>query len=184
MIEFIFGAAGSGKTYAMVEEIRAELARDPEGPALIWLLPEQATFPAETALLAAPGPVGATRVHVLSFKSLALRVREHQGAPDKPLLSAVGRLFLLSRVYARAAPALAVFPREMRRGDLEHLTALLAELAGRVRRTRNMQYPTMPATIEPTSTPIRAASAAPPSPNASSLMKSDIVKPMPPRQET
>jgi ATP-dependent helicase/nuclease subunit B len=128
VIEFIFGAAGSGKTYAMVEEIRAELARDPEGPALIWLLPEQATFQAETALLAAPGPVGATRVHVLSFKSLALRVREHQGAPDKPLLSAVGRLFLLSRVYARAAPALAVFPREMRRGDLEHLTALLAEL--------------------------------------------------------
>ncbi|HAK94898.1 MAG TPA: hypothetical protein DCM87_07800 [Planctomycetes bacterium] len=128
MIAFILGGAGSGKTHAIIEEIRAELARAPDGPPLIWLLPEQATFQAETALLAGPGPAGATRVHVVSFRSLADRVWDHHGLPRKPLLTAAGRLLILTRVHARVGAGLTAFPGDMRRGELGSVAALLAEL--------------------------------------------------------
>jgi ATP-dependent helicase/nuclease subunit B len=51
---FLIGPAGSGKTFRCLAEIRAALARSPDGPPLVLLAPKQATFQLERQLLAGP----------------------------------------------------------------------------------------------------------------------------------
>ncbi len=51
-LRFIYGRTGTGKTRRCLDEVAAELARRPEGPPLVVLVPEQATFQTEQALLA------------------------------------------------------------------------------------------------------------------------------------
>lgn len=53
-LQFVIGRAGSGKTGFCLEEIRKRLKDDPEGPPLVLLVPEQATFQAERRSLRPP----------------------------------------------------------------------------------------------------------------------------------
>ncbi len=51
-LRFFLGAAGAGKTRACLDEICDELVKDPlSGKPLYFLVPEQATFQMERALL-------------------------------------------------------------------------------------------------------------------------------------
>ena len=53
-LRFVFGRAGTGKTRHCLDEVRARLAEAADGPPLIMLVPEQATFQTEYALLGKP----------------------------------------------------------------------------------------------------------------------------------
>lgn len=61
-VRFILAPAGAGKTECCIRELAAEIGRDPLGPPLLFLLPEQATFVHERQLAAAcPGAGSAGR---------------------------------------------------------------------------------------------------------------------------
>ncbi|NLC12174.1 MAG: hypothetical protein GX767_07995, partial [Firmicutes bacterium] len=78
-LRFILGPAGSGKTWTCLEEMRQELKKDPLGAPLLLLVPEQATFQMEYALLSDSELEGSVRAGVWSFKRLSWKILEEQG---------------------------------------------------------------------------------------------------------
>jgi ATP-dependent helicase/nuclease subunit B len=101
-VTFILGAAGTGKTWRCLHDIAAEAAADPEGPPLLLLVPEQATFQMERALLGLI-PGGATlRAQVMGFQRLAHRVAEAAGGASRPRVGERGREALLEIALRRA----------------------------------------------------------------------------------
>ena len=54
-VRFVVGRAGSGKTWRCLEAVRARLREDPVGGSrLLLLVPEQASFQMERALIETP----------------------------------------------------------------------------------------------------------------------------------
>ncbi|MDQ7793105.1 MAG: PD-(D/E)XK nuclease family protein [bacterium] len=126
-LRFILGRAGSGKTHTCREEIVRQLRQAPDGPPLLLLVPEQATFQAEGELAAAGG--GFLRAQVLGFRRLALRVLEEEGGAARPRLTEVGRLMALRALLHRHQGELRLFARAARRrGFVEQAARTLAEL--------------------------------------------------------
>lgn len=72
-IRFIYGRAGTGKTYFCLREIKEKI-NDGNSHPLILLVPEQFTFEAEKYLLETVEKDRKMRAQVLSFKTLANRV--------------------------------------------------------------------------------------------------------------
>lgn len=96
-VQFVIGRAGTGKTQFCVDALVAESRRDPLGPPLFWLMPEQATFMSEQRLLAAPEMAGSFRLRVLGFRRLCLFLAEELNLPLGPEISPTGRHLLLAR---------------------------------------------------------------------------------------
>ncbi|SMB97882.1 DNA helicase/exodeoxyribonuclease V, subunit B [Thermanaeromonas toyohensis ToBE] len=107
-LHFILGRAGSGKTRYCLQEIRKELLAAPQGPAIILLVPEQATFQMEKALVNLPGLQGSIRCQVLSFQRLAWRVSQEVGGAARPSLSDLAKHMLLRRLLKRRAKHLKI----------------------------------------------------------------------------
>ncbi|HEY8394635.1 MAG TPA: PD-(D/E)XK nuclease family protein [Thermaerobacter sp.] len=146
-LRFIVGRAGSGKTEYCLRAIADELARGGEGPALILLVPEQATFQMEQALLAAvagrTGRRGFARAQVLSFRRLAWHVLQETGGAARPAVSDLGKRMVLRALLARQAGSLRLFDRVADRpGFIERLATTMDELAayGHDARTLEEQF--------------------------------------------
>lgn len=124
-LRLLTGRSGSGKTRLILDEIRDRLKRDPEGPPLILLVPEQATFQAEYAMAATPGLGGFIRAQVLSFRRLAFRVMQETGGLAAVPINENGKAMLIHKALKRRREELKVF-----RGSASAtgLTAKLGEL--------------------------------------------------------
>ena len=128
-VRFLLGPAGSGKTFRCLAEIRAALARQPEGPPLILIAPKQATFQIERQLLAGAALAGFTRLQVLSFDRLAAFVFERLHVAPPRLLSPEGRLMVLRALLRRHDGELQLLGKSARRpGFALELGGQLAEL--------------------------------------------------------
>jgi ATP-dependent helicase/nuclease subunit B len=128
-VRFLLGPAGTGKTFRCLEEIRAELKRDPAGPPLLFLAPKQATFQIERQLLGDAALHGFTRLHIVSFERLASRTLAELGVPEPRLLSDDGRVMILRALLARHHAELKLFRASARLpGFAQQLSALLREL--------------------------------------------------------
>ncbi len=128
-IRFLLGPAGTGKTFRCLEEIRAELKRDPAGPPLLFLAPKQATFQIERQLLADDSLPGYTRLHILSFDRLADFLLTALGQPPPRLLNDEGRVMVLRALLARHHGQLQLFRASARLpGFALQLSGLLREL--------------------------------------------------------
>ncbi|MCR4400619.1 MAG: helicase-exonuclease AddAB subunit AddB, partial [Syntrophomonadaceae bacterium] len=108
-LRFILGVAGAGKTTRCLAEIQRRLREAPLGPCLLLLVPEQASFQAETALLGAAGIEGTFRAQVLSFHRLAWRVLQEAGGAGRIHLSEVGRHMVLRAAVEKRLDDLRVF---------------------------------------------------------------------------
>lgn len=129
-VRFIIGRAGTGKTYTCTREIAALLEREPLGPPLLFIVPEQATYQVERKMALLLGRRGYTRLRVLSFSRLALTILAETGGLCRPSLSSVGRCMLLSVVLQQCQGSLHVFERAARQpGFLLQLDTTLHELA-------------------------------------------------------
>lgn len=108
-MRFLLGPAGSGKTYACLEEIRRELIGDPGGPPLVLLAPKQATFQLERQLLDDDRLCGYTRLQILSFDRLADYVLRELAVRVPEFLSEEGRLMVLRALLSREKDGLAMY---------------------------------------------------------------------------
>lgn len=108
-LRLIIGRSGSGKTRRCLDEIRQRLKEAPEGPPLILLVPEQATFQAEYALAAGRDLAGFMRAQVLSFRRLAYRVMQETGGLAAVPINENGKAMLVHKALQRRREELKLF---------------------------------------------------------------------------
>ena len=126
---FLLGPAGSGKTFHCLAQIRAELARSPEGPLLLLIAPKQATAQLERQLLADNSLTGYTRLQILSFDRLAQFLLEEFSPAAPDWLDDEGRVMVLRALLAEKKSQLRVFHATARLpGFATRLSLLLREL--------------------------------------------------------
>ncbi len=114
-VRFIIGRAGSGKTWRCLEAIRARLREDAaRGPRLLLLVPEQASFQMERALIETPDLAGFTRCEVLSFQRLAYRIFAESGIDPRAAdqtIGLLGRLMVVRRLIRNEKSNLTILAR-------------------------------------------------------------------------
>ena len=124
-VRFIVGRAGSGKTYACLQAIRARSRENPiDGPRLILLVPEQAGLQMERAILV-PSESSASesdtqtahRAEVFSFQRLARRVLDFVGGPQRMALSEPARAMVLRHLLADHADQFQYYRRAAKSGS-------------------------------------------------------------------
>ena len=121
----LLGPAGSGKTHRCLAEARARLIDQADGPELLFIAPKQATFQLERQLLADERLGGYTRLRILSFERLALRILELCGVPVPSLLDEEGRLMVLRALLARNQSRLSVFHANARMTGFARQTSVI-----------------------------------------------------------
>jgi len=106
-VQFILGRGGTGKTSRCIKAIVDELLNDAGEQPLILLVPEQATYQAERAILSDERIAGYHRLHVLSFDRLQfLLTGKHTTGPA---LSRIGRQMIVHRILRENKSKLKVF---------------------------------------------------------------------------
>ncbi len=118
-VRFILGRSGTGKTRNCVSAIAGSLLQ-PSQQSLLLLVPEQATYQAQQAILNSPGITGYNRLQVLSFDHLVSQVL---GRKARPAISRLGRTMVIQRILRDCADRLTVF------GDSARLPGLGRRLA-------------------------------------------------------
>ena len=128
-LRLLLGRAGTGKTRLCMEEIQQKLSENPQGPSLLYIVPEQATFQSEYALATHPGIKGIIRAQVLSFPRLAFKVRQEIGGGKGVYIDDTGKTMLLRKVLARCRQDLQIFKHSGEEtGALENLVELFNEM--------------------------------------------------------
>jgi ATP-dependent helicase/nuclease subunit B len=123
-IRFILGTSGSGKTRWCVDAIAAALREGGTEP-LVFLVPEQATFQAERAILSCAGISGYSRLQVLSFNRLQFRLCRGGMRSE---LTPLGRQMLVRQALSSCAGSLQVL------GPSVATAGMVAALANLIRR--------------------------------------------------
>ena len=105
-VQFILGRSGTGKTSRCIGAIAEALLEDSEQP-LIFLVPEQATYQAERAVLSDERIAGFHRLHILSFDRLQFLLLGKSTA--RPQISATGRQMIVHKILRDVQADLRVF---------------------------------------------------------------------------
>lgn len=127
-LTLVYGPAGSGKTRYCRERIVSLLQREPLGPPVIYLVPEETTFAFEYALMTRYGLPGTMRLWVTGFRRLARRVLTERGWGKGS--DPYSRFLLVYRLLRRLQPHLTYF-RSVAASSVfaEKISYLLAELS-------------------------------------------------------
>ena len=96
-VQFILGRSGSGKTSYCIKSVADALLAPDDNKPLILLVPEQATYQAERAILNDKNVTGYSRLHVLSFDRLQFLLSGKNIA--KPVVSRIGRQMIIQKQY-------------------------------------------------------------------------------------
>jgi ATP-dependent helicase/nuclease subunit B len=94
-VRFILGRSGTGKTSYCTKAI-TDAVLAPGEQSLILLVPEQATYQAERAILSDESIAGYHRLHVLSFDRLAFLLAGRKTA--RPALSRIGQQMIIHKL--------------------------------------------------------------------------------------
>ncbi len=105
-VQFILGRSGTGKTSHCVRSI-VDALREPSDRPLLFLVPEQATYQAERAILSDPRVRGFHRLHILSFDRLQFLLLGKN--TTKPAVSRIGRQMLVHKILRDNLDKLRIF---------------------------------------------------------------------------
>ena len=97
MLKFIYGRAGSGKSYNIINRITCDAKA---GKKAILLVPEQFTFQSERALLSALGDSAGTDVSVLSFTRMYDEITRRVGGRIANNITDSDRVILMNRALS------------------------------------------------------------------------------------
>jgi ATP-dependent helicase/nuclease subunit B len=106
-VQFILGRSGTGKTSHCIRAIADALATGSDSQQLILLVPEQATYQAERAILSDKTVAGYHRLHVLSFARLQFLLSGKNTA--KPAVTRIGQQMIIQRILRDNKNKLKVF---------------------------------------------------------------------------
>ncbi|UCC22603.1 MAG: exodeoxyribonuclease V subunit gamma [Planctomycetota bacterium] len=106
-VQFILGRSGAGKTSYCIRGVVDALVDSRDERSLLLLVPEQATYQAERAILADRRVGGYHRLHVLSFSRLQFLLLGKNTAA--PRLSRLGRQMVIQRILREQKDKLKVF---------------------------------------------------------------------------
>jgi len=95
-VQFILGRSGTGKTSYCIKAIVDALSGTVDSQPLILLVPEQATYQAERAILSDKTVAGYHRLHVLSFARLQFLLSGKNTA--KPAVTRIGQQMIIQRI--------------------------------------------------------------------------------------
>jgi ATP-dependent helicase/nuclease subunit B len=127
-LQFYIGKTGTGKTASILDEIRTKLAESPEGPSIIYIVPDQMTFQAELELINTPGLGGMIRTQVFSFSRLAWRILQETGGAGRRHLSNVGVNMVIRKILEEKKDELTTFKRSSdKQGFIAQLSNMLKE---------------------------------------------------------
>ncbi|MBI6874141.1 helicase-exonuclease AddAB subunit AddB [Clostridium aciditolerans] len=107
-LRFIFGRAGSGKSYYCLNDIKKKVEEGCSHP-LVLLVPEQFSFQAEKNLIKTVGEEGMLKAQVLSFKRMAYTVCSEVGGLSRQHINSSGRSMLLYKIMSENKDKLKVF---------------------------------------------------------------------------
>ena len=125
-VQFVLGRSGTGKTSYCVRSIADALQEASEQP-LLFLVPEQATYQAERAILSDPRVGGYHRLHILSFDRLQLLLLGRHTA--RPAISRIGREMLVHKVLRDTKDKLRIFgPSALLPGFARQMAGMVSEL--------------------------------------------------------
>ena len=96
-LHFLFGRAGTGKTTRCCQDICRYISEDPDAHAIL-LVPDQATYRAETKLAETFPAGGFTRVDVCGFSRLGYRLRQELREEQDDALSPLVQQIILRRL--------------------------------------------------------------------------------------
>ena len=125
MLKLYIGPAGSGKTAAAMDEIRARVLRRQPGSLLI--VPEQYSHEAERELCLRCGDTMSRYAEVFSFSGLARRVLSEQGGAAVPVLDKGGRLLCMSLALSGVGERLRAYRAARRRPEFPALMLSAAD---------------------------------------------------------
>ena len=121
MLKLVLGAAGSGKTSLITNEIREKVSLRQSG--IIMLVPEQYSFEAERELCFVCGERLSLYAEVLSFSRLAVRVFQETGTGGRLPLDKGGRLLCMSLALSQISSRLKLYSAARNKAELQ--TSLL-----------------------------------------------------------
>ena len=125
-VQFILGRSGTGKTSYCINSIVNALT-EPGEQQLILLVPEQATYQAERAILGDDRIAGYNRLHVLSFDRLQFLLSGKNTA--RPAISRIGRQMIVHRLLRDNKSKLKIFDSSASRPGLaQQMAQTIAEL--------------------------------------------------------
>ena len=129
-LRFVTGRAGTGKTTVMEREIAAELERNPLGPAVIMIVPDQMSYSMELSLSVNFGLNGLIRAQVSTFKRLAWRVLQETGGITRKEVDGFGYRMLVRSVLEENREELKLFRQAAnKRGFTEKIGDLMKEFS-------------------------------------------------------
>ncbi|WP_286231230.1 helicase-exonuclease AddAB subunit AddB [Neobacillus mesonae] len=127
-LRMVIGRSGSGKTAMFLKEIRDKLVENPEGPPLIYIVPEQMTFQTEYGLATDKEIGGMIRTQVYSFSRLAWRILQETGGISRTHLNSVGISMLIRKIIEEQREKLKLFQRAVdKNGFIKQLEQMVTE---------------------------------------------------------
>lgn len=129
MLRFIIGSATSNKSEQPLHEIKQMLKEAPQGPPIIYLVPEQMTFQQEYALLKDEDLTGSIRAQVYSFTRLAWRLMQLTGGATKKFITSSGIQMMLRKIIEeRNKDEWKIFKKAIeKQGFIEQLETMITE---------------------------------------------------------
>lgn len=128
-VQFILGRAGCGKSKYCLDKIAGDLVGGGENP-IVLLLPEQATYQAERAILSDESIQGYSRLHVLSFNRLDFRLAQISGRNAGGVeLSKLGCEMVVRKILSKYKNELSAFGKSYdKQGTARQLASTISRL--------------------------------------------------------
>ncbi|WP_123052914.1 helicase-exonuclease AddAB subunit AddB [Clostridium sp. JN-1] len=127
-LRFIYGRAGSGKSYYCLNDIKKKIDEGCTN-SLILLVPEQFSFQAEKNLINTIGEKGMFKAQVMSFRSMAYKVLSEVGGITLEHVNAAGKNMLIYRIMDENSSNLKTFAKSARRqGFVSMISDIITEL--------------------------------------------------------
>ncbi|GGM25196.1 ATP-dependent helicase/deoxyribonuclease subunit B [Paraliobacillus quinghaiensis] len=127
-IRFLVGNATVSKSTQCLDEIKQSLEDDPQGSAIIYLVPDQMTFQQEYALLQGERVNGSIRAQVFSFSRLAWRVLQETGGATKQFVSSTGVQMMLRKIIEEHTSDWKMFQKSIeKKGFIEQMERVITE---------------------------------------------------------